>query len=203
MTSYEPIPAAPPTLGEALAFPGIYLEPPAGLLAAVPARRVRRPGRVRRRMATIAAVVAAASLAGCAAAYRVPAPAGTPWLPTQAARALQAVAAAGCHTPTAPSGTTISVDQAGNATAPYTGGLGYRCDGGTWVRIPAPAAAPAPVPAQPQRPVWDGKGTYPNDGIEPLCPAADAGHHAVAGKGANRFAVVCAWDGSEFAWGVR
>ena len=137
MTSFEPIPVAPPTLGEALAFPGAYPEPPAGLSAAVPARRVRRPGRVRRRMAVIAAVVAAAGLAGCAAAYRAPAPAGTPWLPTQAARALQAVAAAGCHTPTMPDGSTISVDQAGNATAPYTGGLGFRCANGKWVRMTA------------------------------------------------------------------
>ena len=135
MTNHEIIPIAPPTLGEALAFPGIYLEPPAGLPAAIPARRVRRPGRMRRRMAVIAAVVAAAGLAGCGATYRVPAPAGTPWLPTQAARVLQAAAAAECHTPTAPNGTTISVDQAGNATAPYTGGLGLRCANGKWMQI--------------------------------------------------------------------
>ena len=69
MTSYEPIPSAPPTLGEALAFPGIYLEPPAGLPMAAPEPRIRRPGRLRRKMATLAAVVATAavSLAGCTA----------------------------------------------------------------------------------------------------------------------------------------
>jgi hypothetical protein len=137
MTNHEIIPVAPPTLGEALAFPGIYLEPPAGRPAVVPMRRVCRPGRVRRRMATLAAVVAAAGLAGCAAETRVPAPAGTPWLPTQAARALQAAAAAECHTPSMPDGSTISVDQAGNATAPYTGGLGFRCANGKWVQMTA------------------------------------------------------------------
>ena len=44
-------------------------------------------------------------------------------------------APAGCHTPAAVSGTTVSVDGQGNASSPYTGGTGFRCDDGTWVRI--------------------------------------------------------------------
>ena len=211
----------PVDLGQALAFPGIYLEAPAGLPAAVPARRVRRPGRMRRRVAVIAAVAAAAGLAGCGATYRVPAPAGTPWLPTQAARALHAIpaelgrahhsqrearhprrrAAAGCHTPAMPDGSTISVDQAGNATAPYTGGLGFRCADGRWVQI----ASPATAPAQPQRLAWDGR--HPavwTSPVDPTCEARIAGRHSVArsGVGGPVFGVVCVRDGSEFAWGV-
>jgi len=122
MTNHEIIPIAPPTLGEALAFPSIYLEPHPCLPAAVPARRVRRPGRVRRRMATVAAVVAAAaiSLAGCGSVHQT-----------------RQSAPEGCHTPSMPDGSTISVDQAGNATAPYTGGIGLRCANGKWVRMTA------------------------------------------------------------------
>jgi hypothetical protein len=57
----------PVDLGQALAFPGIYLELPAGMPAAPSAPRVRCPGRIRRRMAAAVAVVAAAgmALAGC------------------------------------------------------------------------------------------------------------------------------------------
>ncbi len=211
-TGAELVPV-PVDLGQALAFPGIYLEPPAGMTAP----RVRRPGRIRRHVAPLVGLaIGAAVLAGCG----TPAAPGTPWIGPQAARAVQSAAAdlgqvrqhvtarahrhapAGCHTPAMPDGSTISVDAQGDATAPYTGGLGFRCDGGTWVRIPAPAAELAPIPAQPQRPVWNGRGFYPNDGIEPLCPAADAGRRAVAGSGADRFTVVCGRDGSEFAWSV-
>lgn len=60
MTSFEPIPV-PLDLGQCLAYPGAYLEPPAGL--ATPAPRVRRHRRPRRKLATLAAVVAAAGLA--------------------------------------------------------------------------------------------------------------------------------------------
>jgi hypothetical protein len=121
MTSYEPIPV-PVDLGQALAWPGLYLEAPAGLPVAAPAPRVRRPGRMRRRMATVAAVVAAAGLAiaGCGAVHQA-----------------RQSASQDCHTPAMPSGSTISVDQAGNATAPYTGGLGLRCANGKWVRMTA------------------------------------------------------------------
>ncbi len=121
MTSYEIIPV-PADLGQALAFPGIYLEAPAGLPPAPRTPRVRRPGRMRRKVATVAAVVAAAaiSLAGCSAG-------------TQAQRS----APEGCHTPAAPNGTTISVDRNGNASSPATGGLEFRCAGGKWVRMTA------------------------------------------------------------------
>jgi hypothetical protein len=53
---------APVDLGQALAHPGIYLEPPAGMALPAPAARVRRPGWVRRVMAAGAAVVAIAAL---------------------------------------------------------------------------------------------------------------------------------------------
>lgn len=42
---------------------------------------------------------------------------------------------AACTSPSAPSGTTVSVDAQGNASAPYTGGIGLKCTDGSWVRI--------------------------------------------------------------------
>lgn len=59
--------AVPVDLGQALAFPGVYLEPPAGLPGAALAPRVARPGRVGRTMAALASVAVAAglALAGC------------------------------------------------------------------------------------------------------------------------------------------
>ena len=63
------------------------------------------------------------------------------------------------------------------------------------------ARGPGPAPPG-DAPGLGGTGTYPNDGIEPLCPAADAGHVATVGTGSEAFRVVCAWDGSEYAWGV-
>lgn len=42
---------------------------------------------------------------------------------------------AACTSPSAPSGTTVSVDSQGNASAPYTGGVGLKCTDGSWVRI--------------------------------------------------------------------
>jgi len=53
----------PVDLGQALAFPGMYLEPPAGLPRAARAPRVRRPGRIRCRMAASVAVAVSAGLA--------------------------------------------------------------------------------------------------------------------------------------------
>ena len=76
----------------------------------------------------------------------------------------------------------------------------------------APAAAGTPwLPGQVRqvvhaaehlRPVWSGTGFYPANGVEPLCPGSAAGHVATVGSGPNAFTVTCAWDGSEFAWGV-
>ena len=40
-----------------------------------------------------------------------------------------------CTAPHAANGTTISVDAQGNASSPYTGGTGFRCSNGTWMRI--------------------------------------------------------------------
>ena len=56
---------APVDLGQALANPGIYMEWPAGLPAPAPApraRRVRRPGRILRKVAALAAVAVTAAL---------------------------------------------------------------------------------------------------------------------------------------------
>jgi hypothetical protein len=50
------------------------------------------------------------------------------------------------------------------------------------------------------RPVWNGHGYYPSDGIQPLCPAADAGHHAVIGRGKHAFRVQCTWDDRMWLW---
>jgi hypothetical protein len=79
----------------------------------------------------------------------------------------------------------------------------------------APAASGTPwLPAQasqvmhaaaamvPQRPMWNGRGTWPDNGVEALCPAADAGHVATVGAGAHRFTVTCERDGRQFAWSV-
>lgn len=75
---------------------------------------------------------------------------------------------------------------------------------------PAPAGTPW-LPAQARhvmsaaaqlRPVWDGRGTWPDNGVEPLCPGSLAGRHAVAGSGAHAFTVTCERDGSGYAWTV-
>jgi hypothetical protein len=39
-----------------------------------------------------------------------------------------------CAAPSAPNGTTVSVDAQGNASAPYTGGYGLKCSNGAWVK---------------------------------------------------------------------
>ena len=54
---------APVDLGQALAFPEVYMEWPAVLPVPEPAPRVRRPGRVRRKVAALASVAVAAGLA--------------------------------------------------------------------------------------------------------------------------------------------
>ena len=99
-----------------------------------------------------------------------------------------------------------------------TGLAGGAMQAMTLVPAPHPAAVGTPwLPAQaarvmaaagqlrtaPQRPVWDGKGFYPSDGIEPLCPAADAGHVATVGAGPHAFRAICARDGIEYAWSAK
>lgn len=47
------------------------------------------------------------------------------------------------------------------------------------------------------RPVWDGKGSYPDDGVMPLCEAASVNHVAESGHG---FVVRCVSDGMAYVW---
>ena len=153
LTGPAAIVAVPAELGQVLADTSAWNDWALTLPRPARAPRVRRPGRIHRRVVALAAVAATAvvTLAGCAAAHHAPAAPGTPWLPGQVREVVHAAA----HL--------------------------------------RPASGPA-------RPVWDGHGTYPNDGIEPLCPAADAGHVATVGTGPHAFRVVCAADGREYAW---
>ena len=138
----------------------------------------------------LGAVLAASSAyAEWAIAFPVPAPAPRVRRPGRIRRRAAALAAVTA---------TAVLALAGCAThhAPAAAGTPWLPAQAAQVMHAAAHSEPAP------RPTWDGQGMYPNDGIEPLCPATDAGHRAVAGSGADRFAVVCQFDGSEWAWGV-
>ena len=56
--------------------------------------------------------------------------------------------------------------------------------------------AMTPHPAASVRPVWDGYGTY-SSGVEPLCPARDAGN---AARLADGTLVECVIDGRHYVW---
>lgn len=180
--------AVPVDLGQALAFPGVYLEAPAGLRWPAPAPRRRRPDRARRTVAALATVAAAAGLmlAGCASAARhAPAPSGTPWIGPQAAQAMAAVPR--------PELIPDRHERHERHVASERHAARIR---------QVPASVPVTVIAGPPRSAWDGRGTY-DSGTEPLCPAYLAGHSAMAGPRGHKFAVVCAWDGTEYAWGAK
>ena len=85
LTGPAAIVAVPAELGQVLADTSAWNDWALTLPRPARAPRVRRPGRIHRRVVALAAVAATAvvTLAGCAAAHHAPAAPGTPWLPGQ------------------------------------------------------------------------------------------------------------------------
>lgn len=61
--------------------------------------------------------------------------------------------------------------------------------------------AMSPQSAASARPVWDGQGAY-TSGVQPHCPARDAGHLAVIGTGPAALTARCDADGPVYVWDV-
>lgn len=64
--------------------------------------------------------------------------------------------------------------------------------------LQAPVSVSQPHASAPvDRPTWDGKGSYPDDGVMPLCVASNLDQVAETGHG---FVVRCVSDGVAYAW---